>query len=152
MGRVLLSAGTVLLVGAVMVMLYAIFGGFSDTGVTPPPGFIPGPGSSEVDNEVRLAGLIWSSLIIMLAVVGLALVFKRLNAAVRGIIGKIAKFMHTDIFLTELALTALVWVLIGLILLFVMPVAEILVGVFFVVNGLCFILAWVFYGRKKYKL
>jgi hypothetical protein len=149
-GRVLLAAGTILVAGAIAMMIYSLFGGWEGSSVTPPPGFVPGDPSAPVG--VRTSGLIWTVLLMILALVGLAFTFKRLNAFMRKTIKQIAGFVHANIFLTELALTGLVWLAASMILLFVLPVAAILTAVFLVINQLCFVLAWLCYGRKKYKL
>ena len=149
MGRVFLSAGTILLTGMLLLLTYSIFIDFEEA-ILAPPDLPPHHGS--VGTVARTSSVIWSLLIVLLATLGLAFIFGRLNAFVRRTIYKVAKFIRADIFATELASTGLVWILASLILLFTLPVGAILTGAFLVLNLLCFILARVFYGRKKYTL
>jgi hypothetical protein len=147
-GRVLLAVGTILVAGAVMMLLYAVFGGWDFSGVVPPPGFIPGGPGADL-TAVRTSGLIWASLAMILALVGLAFIFGRLNVFVGEIVDKIAKFVRMDVLEVEVLLVMLIWGLASVILLLVSPVIAILTVSFLVLNVICFLLAWLFARKKR---
>ena len=150
LGRTLLAAGAVIVAGAITVMSYLLFGGWEESSVAPAPGIVPGGPS--VDVSVRTSSLIWSTLIIIFALVGLMFIFGRLNAFMRKTIKKVADFINASIFATEVAAAGLVWILASIILLFVLPVGAILTGTLLILNELCFVFAWLGYGREKYSL
>ena len=149
-GRVLLAVGTIILAGMVMMMLYAAFSDAEVVDVVVPDS-VPG-GSSVGSGAVRTSGVIWSGLIVIAVTVGMIFTFRRLNAFMRGVVVKIAKFMRMSILGTELGLSAVVWGLVGVILALFFPIGEIAAAGFLVLNLLCYVLAWLLYGRPKYKL
>ena len=133
-----------------MAALYMMFGGLELTGEGV-PALVPSPGGG-ADPTVRTSGLIWTGLLVLACAIGLGIVIKRLNSFMRKVIGKVAAFINTDIFMTELALTGLIWVSASVILLLVLPVGVFLTVTCFVLNEACFVMAWAGYGRKKYTL
>ena len=149
-GRALLAMGAIFVIGSSILAVNAIVEDGVEIVVVAPN--TPQIEEGDFDYSVRTSNLVWLLLLMTAFVVGLVAAVKGLNRSMRAIIGKIAGFVRMPIFATELLLGALVWSLSIIILLFHLPVGAVLAGIFLATTEICFLLAWLFYGRKKYTL
>ena len=95
----------------------------------------------------------------MLAVaisIGIVLFFaqalKSYNSAIRKTIAKCAELARLPIFIVELALTLIFWVITILFMFQDLPVFSLYIFITLIVNELLFIFAWLSYGRPAYTL
>lgn len=149
LGRISVSAGTVLGAGLGMMLIYMATRSVNIGGGIV---LVPEDAAGSTGAMIKTSNLIWAGLFIVLAIVGMIFVMNRLNGFVRGTIKKLANFLNWPIFATELVLTLVIWGACMTLLLFLLPVGVIISGGVLVLTEICFILAWLLYKRPKYKL
>lgn len=152
LGRVFLAIGAIFAAGFITLMLYEIFNEDVLTSTTPAPDIGVGTGVGGVTPSVRTSDLLWLVLIVGAMIVGTFVVMGRFNDFMRKTIKKVAGYIHVGIFQTEIALSALFWIIVIAILLIIFPIGGIFASFLFLLNLLFFLLAWLFYGRKPYVL
>ncbi len=77
---------------------------------------------------------------------------KSYNSSIRKAIAKVAELAHLPIFIVELALTLIFWVITILFMFQDLPVFSLYIFITFIINELLFIFAWLSYGRPVYTL
>ena len=152
LGRISISAGAILTVGLGIILIHDATRSvdFGDNLFFFPS--ISDGSAAQEDAMVKTSNVIWAGLFVVAVTIGLIFTMKRLNGFVRGAIKNIAEFLNWPIFATEMVLTLAIWALCTIFLLWWLPVGAIISGSVLVFTELCFILAWLFYKRPKYKL
>ena len=88
--------------------------------------------------------------------IGIVLLFaqalKSYNSAIRKIIAKCAEYARMPIFLVELTLTLIFWMITILFMFQDLPIFSLYIFITLIVNELLFIFAWLSYGRPAYTL
>ena len=88
--------------------------------------------------------------------IGIVLFFaqalKSYNSAIRKTIAKCAEYARMPIFLVELTLTLIFWMITILFMFQDLPIFSLYIFITLIVNELLFIFAWLSYGRPAYTL
>lgn len=77
---------------------------------------------------------------------------KSYNSAIRKTIAKCAEYVRMPIFLVELTLTLIFWMITILFMFQDLPIFSLYIFITLIVNELLFIFAWLSYGRPAYTL
>ena len=88
--------------------------------------------------------------------IGIVLFFaqalKSYNSAIRKTIAKCAEYARMPIFLVELTLTLIFWMITLLFMFQDLPIFSLYIFITLIINELLFIFAWLSYGRPAYTL
>jgi hypothetical protein len=153
-GRLLLFVGIIFSLGLALYKVYSIIY-FTNHPDAPRGPLIPTQNAATgaaLDQPVSYVTVLIGIAATVLAVLLLYIVATVYNRNIRGLIGRLARLFHAQIFTVEIVTTLITWTIATLLLAFIIPLLSIITIFAFIINELLFIFAWGAYGQPNYKI